>query len=344
MPSGRLHEGVASCWLARARPGDRVPLFLRRSSFKLPPSPAVPVVMVGPGTGLAPFRGFLQHRAALLQSGGRHLAVVRSARPALPHGQTEQSALLWVHADSRTPTVASAPRCPSRRPASGRRAPVLWMPQPSSRLHLRGGAGGGGGGRRGHAGARRQLVPRRTCYSCRALEMLWWCLGSASQFPPGLALAPALVPLPAPPPGHPQLHVAFSRDKPQKEYVQHLMEAHAAEVWAILSDSGEQRQQARERRGTGGLQPCCARCAIWPARPAGPHLSPTPLPCVLPTPRSGRLPICVRRREAHGQGCAPDAAHHCSQGEGRAWRQAAGLRTGSSRSCGLVHAARPPKS
>jgi NADPH-ferrihemoprotein reductase len=71
MPSGRLHEGVASCWLARARPGDRVPLFLRRSSFKLPPSPAVPVVMVGPGTGLAPFRGFLQHRAALLQSGQR---------------------------------------------------------------------------------------------------------------------------------------------------------------------------------------------------------------------------------------------------------------------------------
>ena len=70
MPSGRLHEGVASCWLARLRPGDRVPMFLRHSAFKLPPSPATPIVMVGPGTGLAPFRGFLQQRAALIKSGG----------------------------------------------------------------------------------------------------------------------------------------------------------------------------------------------------------------------------------------------------------------------------------
>lgn len=67
--AGRVHEGVASCWLARLRPGDRVPLFLRRSTFKLPRSPATPVVMVGPGTGLAPFRGFLQQRAALAKSG-----------------------------------------------------------------------------------------------------------------------------------------------------------------------------------------------------------------------------------------------------------------------------------
>lgn len=61
--------GVASNWLARAKKGGSVPVFVRRSTFRLPASPATPVVMVGPGTGLAPFRGFIQERAALKKSG-----------------------------------------------------------------------------------------------------------------------------------------------------------------------------------------------------------------------------------------------------------------------------------
>jgi sulfite reductase (NADPH) flavoprotein alpha-component len=62
---GRLRDGVASCHLAfRARPGSRVPAEVRTSTFRLPCDPDTPVIMIGPGTGIAPFRAFLQHRAA----------------------------------------------------------------------------------------------------------------------------------------------------------------------------------------------------------------------------------------------------------------------------------------
>jgi sulfite reductase (NADPH) flavoprotein alpha-component len=60
----RRRLGVGSTFLAdRARPGDPVKVYVQRAhEFGLPPDPGSPIIMVGPGTGIAPFRAFLWHR------------------------------------------------------------------------------------------------------------------------------------------------------------------------------------------------------------------------------------------------------------------------------------------
>ena len=66
-----VFKGVCSHYLATRRAGDFVHATIRKTKagFHLPADPATPLVMIGPGTGLAPFRGFLQQRAALKARG-----------------------------------------------------------------------------------------------------------------------------------------------------------------------------------------------------------------------------------------------------------------------------------
>lgn len=61
---GRQRKGVCSVYCAeRLQPGDKVPIYVQHNShFKLPPNPEMPIIMVGPGTGVAPFRSFIEER------------------------------------------------------------------------------------------------------------------------------------------------------------------------------------------------------------------------------------------------------------------------------------------
>ncbi|OLO36996.1 sulfite reductase [NADPH] flavoprotein, alpha-component [Alkalihalophilus pseudofirmus] len=61
---GRNRNGVCSILCAeRLEPGDTIPVFVQNNqNFKMPESPETPIIMVGPGTGVAPFRAFMQER------------------------------------------------------------------------------------------------------------------------------------------------------------------------------------------------------------------------------------------------------------------------------------------
>ena len=68
---GRKRKGVCSTYLADlVKTGDPVQIFVQpNKNFRLPADGDTPVIMVGPGTGVAPFRAFVEHRAALGSSG-----------------------------------------------------------------------------------------------------------------------------------------------------------------------------------------------------------------------------------------------------------------------------------
>jgi len=61
-----MRRGLASTYLAeRAEIGERIKVYVQKAHhFSLPEDPATPVIMVGPGTGIAPFRAFLHERMA----------------------------------------------------------------------------------------------------------------------------------------------------------------------------------------------------------------------------------------------------------------------------------------
>jgi NADPH-ferrihemoprotein reductase len=81
-PQGAARRGVATHWLDRSttRGADasssfRCPVFIKRSiAFRPPEDLSTPMLMIGPGTGVAPFRGFLQRRAAMIDAAKKKAA------------------------------------------------------------------------------------------------------------------------------------------------------------------------------------------------------------------------------------------------------------------------------
>jgi len=63
----RIRSGVASTYMAeRVEPGERLKCYVQKAhNFALPADPEKPIIMVGPGTGVAPFRAFLLERQAI---------------------------------------------------------------------------------------------------------------------------------------------------------------------------------------------------------------------------------------------------------------------------------------
>ena len=68
---GRERKGVCSMLVAeRLQPGDTLPIYIQQNKhFRLPENPETPIIMVGPGTGVAPFRAFMQEREEIEAQG-----------------------------------------------------------------------------------------------------------------------------------------------------------------------------------------------------------------------------------------------------------------------------------
>ena len=70
LPDGSLGYGLGSGFLANKKTGDKVQFYIQRNlRFRLPEDTGKDIIMVGPGTGIAPFRAFVQERAEQGASG-----------------------------------------------------------------------------------------------------------------------------------------------------------------------------------------------------------------------------------------------------------------------------------
>lgn len=90
---GRARKGVCTSFLSeRIEEGARVPAFIHSAKhFRLPEDPGAPTIMIGVGTGLAPYRGYLQEREAISATGRNWLFFGEQRRSANFYHEQELS-------------------------------------------------------------------------------------------------------------------------------------------------------------------------------------------------------------------------------------------------------------